>query len=226
MVANQMHQGIGMTSQRTRSRLVARLAQAGIKDQRVLDVMEALPRHCFVDEALAHRAYEDSALPIGLGQTISQPYIVAKMTEMLLANGSSEKMKSILEIGTGCGYQTAILAHLASEVVTLERIAGLQVKAKARLAELNISNVEFHHCDGWQGFPASAPYGGILVAAAPNKIPDALLQQLNPERGRLVIPVGDDRKQDLLLVERNGEHFKKQVIEAVRFVPLVEGDLI
>lgn len=225
MSAKKAHQGIGMTSQRTRSRLVARLAEAGIKNQCVLTAIEDLPRHLFIDEAIAHRAYEDSALPIGMGQTISQPYIVAKMTETLLA-GSERSMNKVLEVGTGCGYQAAVLARLVAHVVTLERIAALQVKAKALLAEINVHNVDFYHRDGWQGFPPAAPYDGIIVTAAPEQIPDALLEQLHPEGGRMVVPVGVEGRQELKLIERQENDFQETLIERVRFVPLVAGAVI
>lgn len=210
--------GIGMTSQRTRERLSQRLAEHGIHDQRVLEAMRSVPRHLFVDEALASRAYEDTALPIGFGQTISQPYIVAKMTETLM----SVSPHKVLEIGTGCGYQSAILASLVDEVYSIERIAGLYDKARRNLQALKLHNLRLRHGDGFQGWPAQAPFDAILVTAAPPEIPEVLLQQL-ADGGLLVIPVGGSGVQQLLSVQRQGDEFKQQVLEMVSFVPMLGG---
>lgn len=212
-------QGIGMTSQRTRDRLVARLREQGIRNNDVLEVMANTPRHLFVDEALSHRAYEDTALPIGFGQTISQPYIVAKMTELLLKNGPLE---SVLEIGTGCGYQTTVLSQLVGRVYSVERIAPLQEKAKQRAQLLRLNNVKFQLADGNWGWKEEGPFDAILSAAAPDHIPVELAEQLKLG-GRLILPVGDDIKQDLILVTRDEEGFKKQVLEPVMFVPMLSG---
>jgi len=212
-------QGIGMTSQRTRDRLVQRLTQQGIKNKDVLEVMANTPRHLFVDEALSHRAYEDTALPIGFGQTISQPYIVAKMTEILLRQGPLE---SVLEIGTGCGYQCIVLAQLVGRVYSVERIAPLQEKAKQRAQLLRVNNVKFKHADGNWGWPDEGPYDAILSAAAPDHIPVELAQQLKVG-GTLILPVGDQHKQDLTMVTRTEDGFKKQILEPVMFVPMLSG---
>jgi protein-L-isoaspartate(D-aspartate) O-methyltransferase len=182
--------GIGMTSARTRERLVQRLQEQGIADQRVLDRIRSVPRHLFMDEALASRAYEDTALPIGFGQTISQPFVVAKMTEALLAAGETLR---VLEIGTGCGYQTAVLSPLVAEIYTLERIAPLLGRARRTLRELRIRNVNFRHDDGNIGWPARAPFDGILLTAAPHTVPPALFEQLKTG-GRLIAPVGAEGK--------------------------------
>ncbi len=213
--------GIGMTSQRTRERLIERLYEEGLSSARVLEVIRRTPRHLFVDEALAHRAYEDTALPIGHNQTISQPYMVGRMTELLLAGGPLDK---VLEIGTGCGYQTAVLAQLVERVFTVERIQVLQDRAKERLAELKMRNVVFRWGDGWEGWPALAPYNGIMVTAAASDVPQALLDQLAPG-GRLVIPVGAGEEQDLLLIIREEDGFSRHVLDSVRFVPLLNGPL-
>lgn len=212
--------GIGMTSQRTRDRLVRRLECQGIADKRVLDVIGNTPRHIFVDEALASRAYEDTALPIGYGQTISQPYVVARMTEALLAGGTLEK---VLEIGSGCGYQSAVLAQLVGRVYSVERIGPLLSKARQRLFTLRLNNVHSRHSDGSWGWVDYAPYDGIIVTAAPSAVPEALLAQLAPQ-GRMVIPVGaQGGGQDLTLVVRDGDEFHQQVLEPVSFVPLLGG---
>lgn len=216
------HQGIGMTSQRTRDRLINRLREAGINNEQVLEVMSSTPRHIFVDEALGTRAYEDTALPIGYGQTISQPYIVARMTEVLL--GSATPPQRVLEVGTGCGYQTAILAQLVKEVYTVERIAPLQQKARQTLYELRLSNVRYQHSDGSWGWKKHAPYDGIIVTAAPEEVPEELLQQL-ADGGRLVIPTGEQGRQRLRLITRQEDQFSETLLEWVSFVPLVQGDV-
>ncbi len=210
--------GIGMTSQRTRERLIQRLVDMGISDYRVLDVIRTTPRHLFLDEAMAHRAYEDVALPIGFQQTLSQPYIVARMTELLLAAGPRAR---VLEIGTGSGYQTAILAQLVEEVYSVERIRPLQQKARQRLRQLRLRNVHMNHADGGMGWPERGPFDGILATAAPERIPPELLQQLAPG-GRLVIPVGG-AEQELQVVDRVDEGFETRVVEPVNFVPLQPG---
>jgi len=211
--------GIGFTSQRTRDRLVARLRDAGVQHERVLSVMAETPRHLFIDEALAHRAYEDTALPIGHQQTISQPYIVARMTEELHAGRTLDR---VLEIGTGCGYQTAVLSAVAGQVYSIERIAPLLDRARTRLRELRLRNVFLRHGDGFLGWPEKGPFDGILVAAAPRGVPEALVEQLAPG-GRLVIPVGDGEEQELVLMERGEEGVERRVLERVRFVPLLGG---
>lgn len=210
--------GIGMTSQRTRNRLINRLRDQGIEDERVLDAMLEVPRHIFIDEALSHRAYEDTALPIGFAQTISQPYIVAKMTESLLAEGPLEK---VLEIGTGSGYQTAILCQLVKKVHTVERIQGLHERAKQTLRRLDIRNVSFKYDDGNIGWTEQGPFDGIIVTAAPRHVPEELLEQLKIG-GRMLIPVGDSA-QKLKLIQRDDEGFTETVLEAVNFVPLLGG---
>ena len=211
-----------MTSQRTRERLIQRLVEKGIADWRVLDVMRNTPRHLFLDEALSHRAYEDTALPIGYGQTLSQPYIVARMTEILFG-AAGGKLERVLEVGTGSGYQTAILAQLVGQVYSVERIKPLQDKARQRLRELGLRNVMMEHADGGFGWPEKAPFDGILSAAAPQYVPEELKQQLAPN-GVLVIPVGGEQ-QELQLVIRDGDsdQFVTQSLEAVRFVPLLSG---
>lgn len=211
--------GIGMTSARTRERLVQRLRAQGIRSEAVLEQIRNVPRHMFVDEALASRAYEDTALPIGLGQTISQPYVVARMTEALLDGFEGE---TVLEIGTGCGYQTAVLAPLVRKVYTVERIPELLRKTRQRLLDLDIYNVQFRPGDGWEGWPKYAPYDGIIVTAAADELPAKLLRQLAPG-GRMVIPVGSPGYQDLLLVTRRDDHFEQVSLDAVSFVPLVHG---
>ena len=218
----EMHRhGIGMTTQRTRERLIERLYEEGLSNPAVLEVIRRTPRHLFVDEALAHRAYEDTALPIGHNQTISQPYMVGRMTELLLAAGPLDK---VLEIGTGSGYQTAVLAQLVERVFSVERIQVLQDRAKERLLELNLRNVVFRWGDGWEGWPALASYNGIIVTAAAVDVPQALLDQLAPG-GRLVIPVGAGDVQELVLIVREEDGFSRQVLDAVRFVPLLNGPI-
>lgn len=214
-------QGVGMTSQRTRDRLITRLKEEGIQNEQVLEVMRVMPRHLFVDEALASRSYEDTALPIGHGQTISQPYVVARMTEALLAAGP---LKRVLEVGTGSGYQTAILSHMVDQVFTVERIAPLQERARKILSHLQIRNVRYCVSDGGWGWTQHAPYDGIIVTAAPEEVPEALYDQL-ADAGRLVIPSGQQGKQRLLLITRDGDEFDEQVLDWVSFVPLVRGDV-
>jgi protein-L-isoaspartate(D-aspartate) O-methyltransferase len=219
MTDRSRHTGIGMTSARTRDRLIARLREQGITDNEVLERIRSVPRHVFVDEALASRAYEDTALPIGHGQTISQPYIVARMTQALLEGG---KPRKVLEVGTGCGYQTAVLAPLVVNLYSVERIAALQLKARQVLRDLRISNVYMKHGDGFEGWAAHAPFDGIIVAAASYAVPPALLEQL-ADGGRLVIPVGSDGEQQLLRITRRGERYEREVLGAVVFVPLLQG---
>jgi protein-L-isoaspartate(D-aspartate) O-methyltransferase len=213
------HLGIGMTSQRTRERLIQRLADAGISHPEVLRVMRGLPRHLFVDEALASHAYEDSALPIGHGQTISQPYTVARMTQALLEKGPC---LTVLEIGTGCGYQTAVLASLVRRVYSIERIGDLQHRAERRLSALKLRNVRYRHADGYFGWPEYAPYDGILVTAAPRAVPRALAEQL-AHQGCLVLPLGGGDHQSLVRVTRTEDGFEQEVLEPVSFVPLLGG---
>jgi protein-L-isoaspartate(D-aspartate) O-methyltransferase len=213
------HMGIGMTSRRTRERLVERLKADGIRDRRVLQRIRELPRHIFVDEALASRAYEDTALPIGHGQTISQPYIVARMTEALFAGGP---MGDVLEVGTGSGYQTAVLAPLVRRVYTVERIAALLDQARERFRELGIRNVRTKHTDGGMGMPEYAPFDGIIVTAAPEGIPRALVAQLKVG-GRMVLPIGSRDEQVLVRVTRTESGYDKELLEQVVFVPLLGG---
>ena len=210
--------GIGMTSQRTRERLVQRLVEQGISSQCVLDVMRTTPRHLFLDEAMAHRAYEDTSLPIGFQQTLSQPYIVARMTELLLEQGPRSR---VLEVGTGSGYQTAVLAQLVEQVWSVERIKPLLDKARQRLRQLKLRNVTLRHADGSMGWEDAGPFDGILSTAAPERIPEELLRQLAPG-GCLVIPVGG-ASQHLQVVTRSSEGFDTRIVEAVRFVPLRPG---
>ena len=212
--------GIGMTSARTRDRLVQRLRDQGIKNLEVLDRIRTVPRHIFVDEAIASRAYEDTALPIGFGQTISQPYIVARMTEALLEGGPP--LRNVLEIGTGCGYQTAVLAGLVGRIFTIERIEPLVKRAKERLKELGVKNVRFRHGDGSRGWAANAPYDGILAAAAPQRIPEALLEQL-AVGGRLIMPVGPEGRQELVRLVKREQKIDRHVLGPVAFVPLLGG---
>jgi protein-L-isoaspartate(D-aspartate) O-methyltransferase len=212
--------GIGMTSARTRDRLVQRLREQGITNLAVLDRIRNVPRHIFVDEALASRAYEDTALPIGFSQTISQPYIVARMTEALLEGG--RKIGKVLEVGTGCGYQTAVLAPLVKKIYSIERIAPLAKRAQATLKELGIKNVKAKHGDGTVGWKSQKPFDGILVAAAPLAVPDALFAQL-ANKGRLIVPVGPEGAQQLLRFTRQGERIEREVLGAVTFVPMLGG---
>ncbi len=207
-----------MTSLRTRERMLTRLREQGIKDEVVLSAMAEIPRHIFVDEALSIRAYEDVSLPIGFGQTISQPYIVARMTE-LLRNGAA--LNNVLEIGTGCGYQTAVLSRVAKEVYSLERIRPLVMKARTHLRTLKCANVKLDHADGSVGLNEYAPFDGIIVTAAASHVPDDLLTQLRIG-GRLVIPIGTT-SQILTVIERTATEYKQTKLEAVRFVPLLGG---
>lgn len=213
--------GVGMTSQRTRERLIQRLKDKGISDPSVLDIMRVTPRHIFLEEALAHRAYEDTALPIGHGQTISQPYVVALMTELLLSRGPR---KRVLEVGTGSGYQTAILAQLVDQVYSVERVRPLLAKARERFRKLRLYNITTAHADGIPGWSEHGPYDAIIGTAAPETVPNELLRQLSPD-GLLVIPVGPNGEQELRLIIRKGDspQFAEEVLERVRFVPLLSG---
>jgi protein-L-isoaspartate(D-aspartate) O-methyltransferase len=211
--------GIGMTSARTRDRLVQRLREQGIANLAVLERIRNVPRHIFVDEALGSRAYEDTALPIGYGQTISQPYIVARMTEALLEGSTAE---NVLEVGTGCGYQTAVLAPLVGRLYTIERIEPLLTRARERLKELGIRNVRFRHGDGTLGWSAHAPYDGILVAAAPLTVPEALIRQLKIG-GRLIVPIGPEGEQELVRFTRGEPRVERESLGPVAFVPLLGG---
>jgi protein-L-isoaspartate(D-aspartate) O-methyltransferase len=212
--------GIGMTSARTRDRLVARLREQGIRHPQVLERMRAVPRHLFVDEALSSRAYEDTALPIGFGQTISQPYIVARMTEALLEG--EPVLSKVLEVGTGCGYQTAVLAPLVTRLYSIERIEPLHLRARERIGELELRNVRFKHGDGYEGWKSMAPFDAILVSAAPLTVPDTLLMQLRVG-GRLVVPVGPDGKQELVRFTRREKRIERQSLGPASFVPLLTG---
>ena len=214
------HAGIGMTSQRTRDRLISRLEEKGIKNVRVLEAMRMTPRHLFVDEALASRAYEDTALPIGHKQTISQPYVVARMTEAILKDGIPEK---VLEVGTGSGYQAAILAAIINDVYSVERIEPLYQQARRRAMEMGLRNIRFKLSDGSWGWESYAPFDAIVVTAAPKEIPQALIDQLDVN-GRLVIPVGKTSEvQDLLLLHKTSEGLKQERLDLVSFVPLIQG---
>ncbi|QJD29532.1 protein-L-isoaspartate(D-aspartate) O-methyltransferase [Methylococcus geothermalis] len=211
--------GIGMTSPRTRERMVNRLQELGIRHERVLDAMLNVPRHIFVEEAFASRAYEDMALPIGFGQTISQPYTVARMTELLVEAGP---LRRVLEVGTGSGYQTAVLARLVGTVYSVERIQALQERAIRSLADLKLGNVRLKHGDGSLGWRECGPFDGVIVTAAPIRLPDALLDQLNPG-GVLVAPVGAGREQMLQRIVRTDSGFAAQSVEPAVFVPLLPG---
>ncbi|MDF3009318.1 MAG: pcm1 [Burkholderiales bacterium] len=212
--------GLGMTSLRTRSRMVERLRAKGIRDERVLAAIGAVPRHLFVEEALASRAYEDIALPIGFGQTISQPYVVARMLELLLVN---REPKNVLEVGTGCGYQAAVLASLFPQVHSIERIKALLERARANLLGLRLANLRLAHGDGYAGLEKAAPFHSIVVAAAAPRVPDTLLQQLAPG-GRMVLPLkANGGAQRLVLFERNGRGFLESELDPVRFVPMEVG---
>ena len=211
--------GIGMTSGRTRARMVERLREQGIRDERVLAAMGAVPRHLFVEEALASRAYEDTALPIGFAQTISQPYVVAKMIELLLQKQQPGK---VLEVGTGCGYQAAVLAQVFPEVYSIERIKGLLERARANLVPLRLANLRLAHGDGYAGLEKAAPFQSIIVAAAAPRMPEALQRQLAPG-GRMVLPLHAKGGQRLVLVERSGRGFVESELDAVKFVPMEAG---
>ncbi len=213
--------GIGVTSRRTRERLVAKLKDKGIRNANVLDVMRATPRHIFIDEAFSHLSYEDIPVNIGYKQTVSQPYVVARMTEAAL---DAAPLQRVLEIGTGCGYQTAIIAPLAEEVYSIERIKPLHHKAAANLEALGIENVQLIHGDGSLGYPDKSPYDAIIVTAAPLGIPNELLAQL-AQNGRLVIPVGGATGQELRLVTRRQDQFISRLLDHVRFVPLLKGQV-
>ena len=215
---NMKHSGIGMTSQRTRNRLIERLRTEGIQDEVVLAAMNAVPRHVFVDEALASRAYDDVSLPLGFGQTISQPYIVARMIE-ILRNG--RQLNRVLEIGTGCGYQAAVLAEVATEVYSVERIQPLFERASGYMKELQVSNVTLRYADGNIGLPEVAPFDGIIMAAAATHVPRALLEQL-AVGGRMVMPLGA-QEQYLHLFERGEQSYRETRLDAVKFVPLLMG---
>ena len=211
--------GIGMTSQRTRARMVQRLRENGIRDERVLAAMASVPRHLFVEEALASRAYEDTALPIGFSQTISQPFVVARMVELVL---QKEKAGRVLEVGTGCGYQAAVLARLFPEAYSVERIKALHERARANLLGLRLKNLRLVHGDGYAGLDGAAPFQAIVVAAATRQVPQALLRQLAPG-GRMVLPLHEGAAQKLVLYERNGRGFVESELEPVRFVPMEAG---
>jgi len=211
--------GIGMTSQRTRARMVQRLRENGIRDERVLAAMGSVPRHLFVEEALASRAYEDTALPIGFSQTISQPFVVARMIELVL---QKEKTGKVLEVGTGCGYQAAVLAGLFPEAFSVERIKALHERARANLLALRLKNLRLVHGDGYAGLEGAAPFQAIVVAAATRQVPQALLRQLAPG-GKMVLPLHEGAAQKLVLYERNGRGFVESQLEPVRFVPMEAG---
>ena len=211
-------QGIGMTSQRTRDRLIARLREQGIDNNEVLACMGAVPRHIFVDEAMAHRSYEDTALPIGHNQTISQPFIVALMTQLLC----EVKPRQVLEVGTGSGYQTAVLSYFCHRLYSIERISALTKRAQKRLAAMSVKNTVLKHGDGYGGWEVHAPFDAIMVTAAPPAVPEALLDQL-AEGGRLIVPVGDDAVQELIVIDRTKDGFLERVHDRVKFVPLVSG---
>lgn len=211
-------QGIGMTSQRTRDRLVARLREQGIDNSEVLACMGTVPRHIFVDEAMAHRSYEDTALPIGHNQTISQPFIVALMTQLLC----EVKPRQVLEVGTGSGYQTAVLSYFCHRLYSIERISALTKRAQERLAAMSVKNTVLKHGDGYAGWEVHAPFDAIMVTAAPPAVPKALVDQL-AVGGRLIVPVGDDAVQELIVIDRNKEGLVERVHDRVKFVPLVSG---
>jgi len=212
------HSGIGMTSQRTRLRMVERLRTQGIADEVILSVLGSIPRHLFIEEALASRAYEDVSLPINYGQTISSPWIVARMSELLRDN---EPLEKVLEIGTGCGYQTAVLAQIAEKVYSVERIGPLLTRTRIRLQELQIRNIYLRHADGLHGFVETAPFDGIIMTAAATHIPDSLLEQLDVG-GRMIFPKGT-QKQNLCMIERTEAGYSEIILEEVNFVPLLSG---
>ena len=209
-------------SSRRGLQLAQLLEQEGVSDNRVLTAISNIPRDIFIPDALKHKAYQNTALPIGQGQTISQPYIVAKMTELLLQSGNAPQ--KILEIGTGSGYQTAVLAGIFDQVLSVERIKSLQFQAKRRMNQLDFHNISMKHGDGWQGWPSKAPFDAIIVTAAAAELPTALTEQLK-DGGRLIIPVGDE-EQTLKCIDRDGDSFTERTVEPVRFVPLVAGDLL
>tara|TARA_B100000405_G_scaffold277789_1_gene220284 strand:+ start:329 stop:994 length:666 start_codon:yes stop_codon:yes gene_type:complete len=211
--------GIGMTSQRTRTRLVDRLREQGVQNELILEIISRTPRHALIDEALAHRAYEDTALPIGFNQTISQPYIVARMTEELLADGA---LRHVLEVGTGSGYQTAILSQLAERVYTVERIAGLAMRARERLNAMGYRNISFRHSDGGGGWAEKGPFDAIMVTAAPRTVPEELILQL-ADNGRMLVPVGEPSQQELFMIRKIDGEILQTSLEPVRFVPLLGG---
>jgi protein-L-isoaspartate(D-aspartate) O-methyltransferase len=213
--------GIGMTSQRTRARMVERLREKGIRDERVLNAMATVPRHLFVEEALASRAYEDTALPIGFRQTISQPYVVARMIELVL---EAKQPGTVLEVGTGCGYQAAVLAHVFREVYSIERIKELLERARTNLVALRLRNLRMAHGDGYAGLEKAAPFQAIVVAAAARQVPEALLLQLAPG-GKMVLPLHatNGTGQRLVLYERSGRGFTESELDPVRFVPMEAG---
>ena len=211
--------GVGMTSRRTRQRMVERLRGLGIRDEAVLAVMNEIPRHIFVDEALASRAYEDIALPLGFGQTISSPYTVARMTELARAGGM---LNRVLEVGTVCGYQTAVLARLAKEVHSIERVAPLISKARRHLRDVRAINTRLRYGDGMLGMPQAAPFDAIVIAAAATQVPETLLAQLEMG-GRMVLPVGNGVEQRLCVIERTTQGYNERRMDAVRFVPLRSG---
>lgn len=218
------YQGVGMTSQRTRNRLIERLQALGVSDQKVLEVMRVVPRHLFLDEALATRSYEDTALPIGYGQTISQPWVVAKMTQWLFADSENQPIRKVLEIGTGSGYQTAILSLLTDQVFTVERISPLSLRAQEVLARLALQNIHFEISDGHWGWPngrEQAPFDAIISAASPAQLPEELLQQLKVG-GRLVMPLGEER-QLLYGFEKSATGIKESCLGEVMFVPMKQG---
>lgn len=218
MTSTRIH-GIGMTSQRTRDRLVARLAERGIGDERVLDAVGRIPRHLFVDEALATRAYEDTALPIGNGQTISQPYVVALMTEAVMQSNP----KKVLEIGTGSGYQAAILSLLVDRVFSVERIDELARQARRRFRDIGLRNIRARREDGHDGWPSEKPFDAILITAAGAVVPEKLFEQLNEDGGVLIAPVGSGSNQRLYHYRRDGEHIERKDLGGVVFVPLLKG---
>ena len=211
--------GIGMTSQRTRTRMVERLRGSGITDERVLGAMAAVPRHLFVEEALASRAYEDTALPIGFAQTISRPFVVARMIELAIA---AREPRNVLEVGTGCGYQAAVLAHIFPEVYSIERLKALLERARANLLGLRLTNLRLAHGDGYAGLDKAAPFQCIIVAAAARRLPEALLRQLAPG-GRMILPLHEGAGQRLVLIERSGRGFIESELDPVRFVPMEMG---
>ena len=215
---NSLH-GIGMTSQRTRARMIERLREEGIRDERVLAAMAAVPRHIFVEEALAHRAYEDTALPLILGQTISQPYVVARMIELLIAG---RELGKTLEIGAGCGYQAAVLSVLVRDVYSIEIVEPLARRAESDLARLGYRNVKVRHGDGYLGWPEAAPFDAIIVTCAPDHVPQPLVEQLR-DGGRMIIPVGEESEQHLVLLRKRGDTLERENVLPVRFVPMTGG---